>query len=352
MNNLLFISRVQFGYNTDQLKWCEYLRDKYKITHISIGSKEKCVLPGVKQILINGRLPRVFRGATLMMISIIHIVFSRGIIIVGYFPHCELFPKLFPRRRMLLDIRTMSVADTPNVREIENLAIRRAASHFRIVTAISTGVAEQLAGTCQNIGIVPLGADLIPTLEKSFDALHFLYVGTLYNRDIDKTILGFALAREKLPKDVVLTYDIVGEGRNNEIESFSALIKQLDLDDVVHLHGFIQHSKLNSFYETCNVGVSYVPITPYYECQPVTKTFEYALAGLYVLATNTFENRQVITSENGILVQDSIESFADGVVSIYKIRKNIKSTTIQGTLLDYCWPTIVEEKLLPVIESM
>lgn len=41
-------------------------------------------------------------------------------------------------------------------------------------------------------------------------------------------------------------------------------------------------------------------MTEYYDSQPPTKTFEYALSGLYVLATKTRENEKVITNDNGV----------------------------------------------------
>ena len=65
MKQILIISREQFGYNTDRYKWCEYLRDKYRVTHLAVGSRERYELSGIRQININGRLPRSLRGMLL-----------------------------------------------------------------------------------------------------------------------------------------------------------------------------------------------------------------------------------------------------------------------------------------------
>ena len=130
-----------------------------------------------------------------------------------------------------------------------------------------------------------------------------------------------------------------------------ALARLLGIDRNVKFHGYVQHSNLVTFYNKCNVGVSYVPVTPYYEHQPVTKTFEYALAGLYVLATNTFCNREVVCQDNGILINDDEESFAEGILEIFKKRFSLDDRIIRKTLKEYSWDNIVEKRLIPVIES-
>ena len=201
---VLIISRIQFGYNTDRYKWCEYLRDKYDITHLSISSREKYHLKGIKQINISARFPRAIRGFLLFVVAIWKILFLKGIVIVAYFPHCEILQELFPKKRMILDIRTMSVLKDIVARERENSAICNAASKFKRVTAISKGVADQLLIN-KPVTIIPLGADLIESNEKSYDSLHLLYVGTFYNRCIDKTIRGFSSAMKKLPENVTIT---------------------------------------------------------------------------------------------------------------------------------------------------
>lgn len=60
MKRLLIIQQHQFGYLTDSYKWCEYLKDKFKITVLCyyVG-RPKEELPGVsvKYIgLAGGRL--------------------------------------------------------------------------------------------------------------------------------------------------------------------------------------------------------------------------------------------------------------------------------------------------------
>ena len=48
-------------------------------------------------------------------------------------------------------------------------------------------LAEKL-GIALKAHILPLGADVISSVNKTFDSLHLLYVGTLFNRNIDTVL--------------------------------------------------------------------------------------------------------------------------------------------------------------------
>lgn len=351
-NKLLIISREQFGYNTDRYKWCELLRESYSITYLSIEHRERYTLSGVNLVYVNGHLPRLFRFLFFYIAVAYWISKTNGIVMMNYFPYCEVFAKLFPKKKIILDFRTMSVLGDSKMREIDNAKRRKSASCFSYVTAISKGVAKQLDLGNNFAGIIPLGADRIDVGDKVYESLHLLYVGTLYNRNIDTTIRGVALAKTLLPEECKITYDIIGDGMGNEKEECEELIKELSISDIVTMHGYVHHSQLEEFYSKCNVGVSYVPISYHYEFQPVTKTFEYALAGLYVIATATFANQEVVNSDNGILIKDNEQSFAEGLVNIYNRRDMIKTQVIRESLSDYSWDRIVNNIMKPIIESL
>lgn len=250
---------------------------------------------------------------------------------------------------MILDIRTLSVDRDLLKRKIFNEKIRKAIDYFDIVTVISKGVLEQLdIKKKKDIRILPLGADPISTERKNFDNIKLLYVGTLSGRDINKTIEGLADFLKKYPY-VDLHYDIVGDGANGEVDEYRKLVRNLKLEKYVSLHGRLPYDKLKPFFDTCNIGVSFVPITDYFNDQPPTKTFEYILSGLYTIATRTKANTQIITSENGILITDSAIDFSSALEYVLKIKSTIKEDCIRCSLENYTWKNIVLTTLNPAL---
>ena len=105
-----------------------------------------------------------------------------------------------------------------------------------------------------------------------------------------------------------------------------------------------------AYFEESNVGISFVPCTKYYDCQPPTKTFEYLLYGLPVIATNTTENNIIINSSNGLLIKDSSASFCEAIELL--ISKSYNNSLIQNDSIKYSWEKIVEIYFLPLIEKI
>jgi len=353
MKNILIVNKVQFGYHTDIYKWCEYLRDKYVVSEITLDmGKPKCELENVNIYYVPSTGSRLFRGIRYVLTVISHLLFFKGIIIVCYFPGCDIFKKLLPWKKMILDIRTLDVSKDDNIRKAEDSKILKASKYFDFVTVISSGLRDKMKMDHDKSAILPLGADVIKTSDKSFvDELNLLYVGTLTNRNIHDTIVGFAKAYKALSTKINLHYDIVGDGFEGELQESKKLVQAIGMEGIITLHGFIQHEELHCFFEKCNIGVSYVPITDYYEYQPVTKTFEYSLAGLYTIGTSTGANKEVINNANGILVNDNCDSFAEGIISIYERKSEIDSKRIRNTLIDYTWKNIVRQTMSDIIEK-
>ena len=113
----------------------------------------------------------------------------------------------------------------------------------------------------------------------------------------------------------------------------------------------LPHFELQPFFDSCNIGISYVPVTDYYNHQPVTKTYEYIMSGLVCLGTGTYENEIVINENNGVLCADNPESFARALKKISMNRGKYISTTIRNTIKNHTWESIVKTKLLPVLEK-
>jgi glycosyltransferase involved in cell wall biosynthesis len=140
-----------------------------------------------------------------------------------------------------------------------------------------------------------------------------------------------------------ISYTIVGDGTDDEVKNMKNNIEKLNLSNVVNMVGRVPFDALNTYFDNHNVGVSFVPITDYFDVQPVTKTFDYLLSGMPVLATATYENKLVINAVNGVLIRDSSEDFFDGLEEIFKMRKYYSSEKIRSSVSHYHWDKIVSE---------
>ena len=350
MNKILFIDRGQLGQLTDTLKYCEYLNKKYSIEYLCFDEKYPYIdLPNVNVTYVSLVGPKLLRGIRFILKAIGKILKFNGFIFIVYFPGCGIIKKFLFWKKIHVDIRTLSVAKEKDVRDKENVQISRDIDSFNTISCISEGVAKQLEFNKKlQVYILPLGADIVSDSNKNFQNIKLLYIGTLNNRNIIQTVEGVAMYIKKHP-DRFITYDIIGSGE--EYEKIQEYIRLYKLETYIILHGKIPHSLLKPFLDRCNIGVSYVPIVDYYEFQPPTKTFEYTLSGLYCIATATEANKQIINSENGVLIDDSPEGFVDGLESMWHIKDKINSTVIRNTMKKYSWSNIIKQYLMPIINQ-
>lgn len=346
----MIIHNGPLGSLTDSYKWCEILKNRYDITYLELDGVGSLELDGIKRVVVPDKGSRLFRGIRYLLTCCLNILFFKGAIIVVFFKGCQIFKVLFPWKKFILDIRTLSVNKNPEVREMENESIRKACNLYGRISIIQEDLLKELNVDVEH-HYLPLGADIISTTEKRFDDIKLLYVGTLEGRHIDDTIRGIGLFLEKYP-GAAITYDVIGEGFNDTSEKLQQLTNELQLTNVVTIHGRKPYSELKPFFDRCNVGVSYVPITPWFDHQPPTKTFEYIMSGLYCLATKTSENEKIVNEKGGLLHLDAPEDFANALTSVYLKRESLDSSTIKTSISGHSWTEIVNNHLEPIIESL
>lgn len=349
MKKILFIDTNQFGYLIDSLKWCELLSDKYDITYLSFDNGRPHIhVPKVKTVYVPQIGNKKVRGMLFLLTAFFHCLFYRGYIFVLFHEKLDLLKKLLPWKKMHLDIRTMSVDENEEFRKRQDEMLKAAASVFDTVSAISKGIIEKL-DLNKPVSLLPLGADQISANDKDFSSLRLFYVGTMTNRHIPETIEGFNLFVQKHPA-VKITYDIVGgDNGEGELEHVKDSVRKFKLDDKVKIHGPKSHDELKPFFDKCNIGVCYVPITDYYQFQPPTKTFEYAFSGLVTIATQTEANKEIINNSNGVLINDTPCDFCKGIEEI--MAEHFNSASIKESVKNYSWKNIVDKYLIPIIEE-
>lgn len=347
---ILFIYRGQFGYLTDMYKWCKYLREDYDIFVLcfDLGLKRQ-ELDGINVRYVSYDGPFAIRGIRFFAIVLWTTLFFNGIVFVEYYRNCEWLKRILPFKKMILDIRSVAVLGTQNERDTYDKQREKACDRFDIVSVISEGVKRRLHRDDKTF-ILPLGADVISASSKLIDSLRLLYVGTFDNRQIDKTIKAVSAFHNQHP-DIPITYDIIGNGNHGELEQYRKLVDESGICNIVTLHGRIPNTELKPYFDKTNVGVSFVPITDYFNIQPPTKTFEYTLSGLYTIATRTTENALVINPNCGILIDDTEADFINALKQIWAERKHIDSSKVRSEMSAYQWNKIVAQDMTKILNQ-
>ena len=352
MQRVLIVDQSQFGYFTDGYKWAQYLLEEhYLVSYLCCEEKKaKIHLEQVKvrysPFIFNKYASRILW----LLCCIINIAKFNGIIILVNFRYVGLLTFLQRKKKILYDIRTLCVSPNAKQRLQRDNEVFRNVRKFHYCSVISKELRSMIQSLNPNTYLLPLGADALTNVRHEYSQLHLLYVGTLTNRHIEKTIDGIKLFIDKHP-NIVLTYDIVG-GSISEEEGLVKHVKESGLDSYIKVHGYIPQVNLKPFFDSCNVGVSFVPRCSYFDSQPPTKTYEYILSGLFCVGTRTRANAEIINDKNGILIEDTPESFAEGIWTVYQKRFEINEHDIRESLLNYQWKYIVRDYLIPILKDI
>lgn len=351
-NKLLIVAPYQFGELTDCYYWAKYATQAgWDVTYLGYRYRYREIkertCPGVRVVGVMHSSNRTIHGLKFLGTIIKEILINNyKNVILCRFPKCEILSKLFPNRNIVLDVRTLSVSPDKDTRERADNELRRIMKYFKTTTVISQGVGEKLGGGCP---ILPLGAEPLSMVAKDFSSLRLFYIGTFNNRNLSQFIEGLALYQRD-SGDSSITFDVVGGGSPEEEKMIHDTISRTGVSGV-NLHGYLTHDEAKQFFDRCNVGVCYVPVTEYYQHQPPTKLYEYLLSGMSCIATNTISNLEVMNSNNGVVVSDNPEAVADGLLELKSQMKNYQSDSIGFSSQQYHWRNIVEKSLLPIFES-
>lgn len=350
IREILIINPNQFGYHTDYYYYAKYLSQSFSVNYICFDRKRKKVeLSGINIIYLKFPRIRLLRSIYFLIMTLKY-SFNKyfDIVYTDYFK-LVFFIGLFCRsRKKILDIRTGSLRHNNILRKLDNFNIYLTSFTFNKVIIISEGLARTLK--LKNYFILPLGSDIYYNGDHIFDKIKLLYVGTLTQRNIVETIKAvglFILSKNKIS----ITYDIIGFGSESEVLEIKEAIKKYHLDKIVTFHGRKTNLETMTFFKECNIGISHVPITPWYDYQPVTKTYEYILSGMICLGTATYENKKTINKINGVLYNGNCNSLADAISYVWENRENYNSSNIRSTMIEFTWENIIKNKLEPLIRS-
>ncbi len=355
MKKLVIINGAQFGYSAGHYHYCKYLKDRLEIDYI-------CFDRGLKRIELEGVNVHYLKFKNVFLERHISFIYNSRLIcktikpdtlFIVYSSYSVLLRLLCAyKKNSILDIRTGSLSPKLFLRSIQNQIIKFQSLFFTKRIVLSQSLKKLLHLKDHNTFIVPLGADIIHEGNCDFTDIHLLYVGAFNNRRIEDTIKGCSMFL-KSHKDFEnrFTYTIIGKGDQQSENKIKALINECSLGDKIKMIGYVNYVDIGEYYHKSNLGISYVPITDFYNVQPPTKTFEYILNGLFTIATATTENKYLINESNGVLCDDNAESFAKALDDYINLKEKVNSEKIRKTLINFEWKSIVINKLLPLIKD-
>lgn len=353
MKSILFVNKEQFGYHIDTYKYIQYLNDDYNCTYICWDEgKEKIFLKNVNCIYLvkgNFKLFRFFH-----LISSINSEIRNGnysLIFLVYFFGCSFLRILNLGKRINLDIRTIAVSNNIYLNFLYDFLLKVECALFKFRSVVSKETGSNLMRI--NFHVIPLGGECFSQKDKFENKMNLIYVGTLNNRNILDFLEGFHnfyLEIREIDKIMPINLIIIGSGDGNEFSKLKDYIAFNRLEDVVTAPGYIQNSQLNFYFEIANVGVSYIPLTSYYQNQPPTKTYEYLLSGFPVIATATKANAQIIDKDNGFLIQDNSEAVKIALHKMYTNLSTYNPLFIKENSKSYLWKNIVDTNVKPYFD--
>jgi len=344
MEKILFVTTQQYGYHTGTYKHCEILGKKYKFYFVCWDYGEKRIQnKNIDITYVSRKGNRFNRTFRLILTARKKIITTNpDVIIVKKYIRCgSLLKILLPRKKFVFDIRTGSISNSKFKRSLYNTMLRFESQFYNYITVISESLREKLKISKKKSYILPLGADKISNIYKSFNNMNLIYVGTFTKRRIQDTINGLHKFYNEFKNIINIHYSIIGYGYHNEISDMKKLVEDLELKDVITITGYIHYKELKQYFKNSNIGISYIPITEFFDVQPPTKTFEYLLSGMPVIATATSENKKVINKYNGVIIKDNPESFYDGLKQIYFKLKSFNSNVIVKKSEKYQWEIII-----------
>jgi len=349
---VLILCQNQWGYHVDTYKYGCFLAKNYEVTYLCWDyGYDKVDNSGVTVKYISREGSLIKRNMDYIKLSLNELSNVKfDLCFIKYFRGCSILKLIHQKLLFIFDIRTGYVGEGKLNRLMYDKSMVFESYFFKHITVISASLANNL-NLENKAHILPLGSEVLSPSYKNIDSLKLIYIGTLTGRDLVKVIDGLALFINK-HRNIDVTLSIVGDGR--ELEDIKRRIELLDLTKQVHLLGRIPFCDLGNIIDSHNVGISFVPMKDCYDCQPVTKTFDYLLSGMPVLATSTSENIRVIDDSNGLCINDTPDAFASGLFTLWERRNSYCSSSIRNRALVHSWDNILasfDEYLVGLIEE-
>jgi glycosyltransferase involved in cell wall biosynthesis len=352
MTKIVIVSKEMYG-NTDFLEYSRVALSKgYSVDYITTGVKlGVTVTSGLNLIVVDKFFTKspLFFSIYVLFFLYKNYRASDVFIHVRYYSICSLLSILkLVKYDLCCDIRSGCVSRSPMYNKFRNQLTRIEVRCYRFVSILSAGLATNIF-KLKRFHVLRLGANIGTVIndKKQYNTpLKFVYVGTLFQRDIP--LLARTFHDTCCLNNLSYILDVFGGGDEKVASEISGIS---EFSNHVAFKGFLKRDNLEVTLKQYDVGISYIPIKEIFEYQPPTKNFEYLLSGLPVVATSTKANIDIITNNhNGWLIEDDGASIArfltDCNFPFITQKKCIESVK------DRSWENIFDTDYLNLIRSV
>jgi glycosyltransferase involved in cell wall biosynthesis len=354
LNKLLWVDVSQYGYHTDAYHYCNELTAHFEVSYIGCDDRKPERPAGKVRVLHPVKSGNaLLRNLCFFGACIAELRRNRyDVVFVCYTPLCSTLKLAFPRVPMIADVRTGFVERREWINRLLNAMMLAELSPFRNVSFVSGELAQRI-GYKRTFVIIPVGsarADLSPYLPG--DDIKLLYVGILTGRKLDVFLRGLRQYFLGSDGNRKVHVTIVGYGSGDDEAALRHAIGEPDLHGQVEFIGELRGGALEAVFQRCNAGLSYVPVLPKYDAQPPTKTFEYLMHGMPVLATATQSNRQIVDPNCGVLIGDDETSVCEGLYRMVQGFDAFDRNAIREKAMRYDYGRLAEEVFLPFLRRV
>lgn len=360
---ILLVSTNQFGYLIDYHRYYTYLVNKgHTVKYITWDYKKERIEkdnPDIIYVSREGTRPlRLMRFIRAIVRYEKQEKFDR--IFIHCFPLVTSLLFFISNDKMRLDIRQVAIHSSKYKRKVFDSMMAFAAKRFRHASIITDLAAQHLG--VKKYKLLPLGGAYFdskpaPSEVEAYGDLFsrgdfiFLYVGTLHKRRMIECVRGFHSFLQK-NVNAKARFLIVGQAIYHELDEIKEYIAANGLQDQIFTLGYIPQHKLAIFFKHADCGITFFPLTPFNDVQPNTKTYEYLINGVPVIATATQDNTKLLTQSPvpcGIVIRDNAAEFESAVATVMNQRGMYNREAIAGEFRKYEWDNLFKQYLDPVL---
>ena len=215
-------------------------------------------------------------------------------------------------------------------------------SHTWVMIEESLNRAISIAPRKNAISIVsntPELKDDISLHKHEGEEIRLAYVGFITKiRGLDLLIRAIKLFVDHPLGGRAIKFDIVGKGEYRD--QLIGLVKQLDLQDVISIHGWLSHDQAAQIMENANVGALTYRVCSHWNHTIPNKIFDYMMHGIPVLSTNVVPISRILRQEDcGLVATEEPESICAHLVQLKdsKLRDRLGENGAKAVKRQYNW---------------
>lgn len=189
-------------------------------------------------------------------------------------------------------------------------------------------------------------------VNRSFDSMRLIYVGTLINRNVHQTIYGFKRFFDEYQDRVEMDYHIIGIVSGEDEILVKTALQEVGNSAPVVYHGWLEDETVDEMFGRANIGVAFNREDSCYKNFISFKLHEYILSGMVVTSTFSELRNSVVNDVNGVIHESSIDGFYNALKSIYQKLPTYDSHKIQKSDISYSLQHNIETIQVPMYNKL